>query len=623
MRNVLTYPLRAAALLALTAAGVLVAAGTLALFIPGIGLGLVFLVPWTVMASRHFTNLMRRMASRWSGVPIPVPYKPAPPAPARRPDGLYEKDGSLHKRSWWPSISARLEWVLSDRATGTDLLWLLLNPVIGTALLGLPLALVVAGIWLGPEHPWAWLAIPVSIACANWSVWAYAWFCRILLGSTPAGKDQHLSARKVWLGLHVLGLLRSFVLGMLSLVAGLAGLVQLIATTLTYVLGLVFVYVPAVNLVRGVARFRRRLSLQWSGFDIPEPYRPAVPPTREPDGRYKVGKHLYRTEDWARWNEKQQRYAKDPATWRDFVWALAEPVAGAIPALVPTGLVVVGLRQLLFPAIYSLFTGDFDLLRAGAIGLAVALVAIGLTIAPSAVDLGSWWSRLMLEPTPEAAMARRIEQLTETRADAITDQAAELRRIERDLHDGAQARLVSIGLQLGALEALIETDPEAARKIASQARESSATALTELRALVRGIHPPVLAERGLGEAVRALALDAPLPVETDIDVPDRLPEPIESAMYFALVETLTNAVRHSGATSITLGLRWSDEVLRAYVADDGHGGADPARGTGLAGLRRRLGTFDGDLTIDSPAGGPTVIAMEMPCVLSSPKTTSS
>src|SRR5262249_27503297 len=177
-----------------------------------------------------------------------------------------------------------------------------------------------------------------------------------------------------------------------------------------------------------------------------------------------------------------------------------------------------------------------------------------------------------------------------------------------------------VGLTLGAAEHLVETDPEAAKKLVVQAREASATALSELRDLVRGIHPPVLAERGLGDAVRALALDAPLPVDVTVDLPGRPGESIESTAYFAVAEALANAVKHAKASRIAINVRWADGDLWLTVTDDGRGGADPRRGTGLAGLSRRLGTVDGSLTVASPPGGPTVMTMEIPCALSLPKT---
>jgi signal transduction histidine kinase len=138
------------------------------------------------------------------------------------------------------------------------------------------------------------------------------------------------------------------------------------------------------------------------------------------------------------------------------------------------------------------------------------------------------------------------------------------------------------------------------------------TALNELRGLVRGILPPVLAERGLGDAVRALALASPVPAEVTMNLTGRLPDPVESAAYFAVSETLTNAVKHSGATRIWIDLRHDGSTLRMTVGDDGHGGADPKRGSGLLGIARRLSAFDGRLNVSSPVGGPTLITMDMP-----------
>ncbi len=229
-------------------------------------------------------------------------------------------------------------------------------------------------------------------------------------------------------------------------------------------------------------------------------------------------------------------------------------------------------------------------------------------------------ARVLLRPEPDADLAGRVEQLTQTRADAVDSAAAELRRVERDLHDGAQARLVALGMNLRAAEHLIPTSPQAAIALVAEAREASSKALTELRNLIRGIYPPVLADRGLADAVRALALDTPLRTETDIDLPGRLDAPVESACYFAIAEALTNAVKHSGARQAQVRIQHARGMLRAEVTDDGCGGADPARGSGLAGVERRLGTFDGILAVSSPPGGPTMIVMEVPCALSSPRT---
>ena len=262
------------------------------------------------------------------------------------------------------------------------------------------------------------------------------------------------------------------------------------------------------------------------------------------------------------------------------------------------------------------------------------LLAFGLWLAPRTIVAHA---RLLLQPEPDAELAGRVEQLTQTRADAVDSAAAELRRVERDLHDGAQARLVALGMSLRAAERLGQSSPQAAMALVAEARETSAKALTELRDLVRGIYPPVLADRGLGDAIRALALDTPLRTETDIELPGRLDAPVESACYFAVAEALANAVKHSGARLVQVRIRHSVSrpasrarfraprspgLLRITVTDDGTGAADPARGSGLAGIERRLGTFDGILAVSSPPGGPTMIVMEVPCALSSPRTSS-
>ncbi len=173
-----------------------------------------------------------------------------------------------------------------------------------------------------------------------------------------------------------------------------------------------------------------------------------------------------------------------------------------------------------------------------------------------------------------------------------------------------------MGMNLGTIEALIEKDPAQAKQLLATARASSAEALTELRDLVRGIHPPVLAERGLGDAVRALALRLPIPSEVDVELKGRAGAPVESAAYFAVSEVLTNAAKHSGADRIWVDLHHADGMLRISVTDNGKGGAVAAGGSGLSGIERRLGTFDGIMAVSSPAGGPTMVTMEIPCELS-------
>jgi signal transduction histidine kinase len=241
----------------------------------------------------------------------------------------------------------------------------------------------------------------------------------------------------------------------------------------------------------------------------------------------------------------------------------------------------------------------------------VLLIAAGCVLVPRLVG----WAADAELVRRAAALTQRVDRLTRTRSEATSTAVAELRRIERDLHDGAQARIVAVGMSLRAAEQLMTTSPEAALALVTEARETSSRALADLRDLVRGIYPPVLADRGLADAVRTLALDTPMTVDTDITLAGEPPMPIAAAVYFGIAEVLTNAVRHSGADTVQIGIGLAGGVLRATVTDDGAGGADASRGTGLAGVERRLATFDGLLALSSPPGGPTIVVLEVPCAL--------
>jgi signal transduction histidine kinase len=236
------------------------------------------------------------------------------------------------------------------------------------------------------------------------------------------------------------------------------------------------------------------------------------------------------------------------------------------------------------------------------------LIGLGILVSAHALFLPLWTNRR------EQALVERVDVLTRTRRNALDLQAAELRRVERDLHDGAQARLVSLGMSLGMAEELVETDPKEARRLVNEARAAAADALAELRSLVRGILPAVLADRGLDGAIEALVLAVPIDVTASVELPtERLPPPIESAAYFAIAEALTNVVKHSGASSARIDVSRIDDLLVMVVSDDGRGGADPECGSGLRGVRHRLEAFDGTLQLSSPNGGPTVVSMEVPC----------
>lgn len=225
-------------------------------------------------------------------------------------------------------------------------------------------------------------------------------------------------------------------------------------------------------------------------------------------------------------------------------------------------------------------------------------VAFGL-----AVPLAVHWA---------VAQRRRIEHLETARTDVVTTQDADLRRIERDLHDGAQARLVALGMHLGMAEQKLATDPEGARALVTEARHGVGEALQELRDLVRGIRPPVLADRGLEAAIAALADRSPVPVDVTAHVVPRPSDPVETAAYFVVAESLANVAKHAGASRVDVRLERRGDLLRVEVMDDGRGAAD-ADGSGLTGLRRRVEALDGTFAVTSPAGGPTIVRAELPC----------
>jgi signal transduction histidine kinase len=209
-------------------------------------------------------------------------------------------------------------------------------------------------------------------------------------------------------------------------------------------------------------------------------------------------------------------------------------------------------------------------------------------------------------------LRRRVGVLETTRAGAVDEQEANLRRIERDLHDGAQARLVALGMNLGLAEQKLTSDPGAAQQLVAEARAGLVEALGELRDLARGIHPPVLTDRGLAAALRSLADRSAVPVSVDVDLAERPPAAVETAAYFVAAEALANATKHAAPTKVAIAIRRRGDLLDVRVTDDGGGGADPA-GNGLTGLRRRVEALDGRLDVTSPPGGPTTVHAELPC----------
>ncbi|WP_433348907.1 sensor histidine kinase [Microtetraspora malaysiensis] len=363
---------------------------------------------------------------------------------------------------------------------------------------------------------------------------------------------------------------------------------------------LLWACIGTLALSRPVCRMVRSLVAKWTGTVIPGGYRQAGPVTQMATGYWWNGYSYERTSRDARMDQQWRTRWRDPATWRDLRFTAIAPITmGVICAIPPAGVAaaVLGFSHPGLPAAL-----------AGVLGLAVAISGAPYawrSIEPVAVRF--------LRASPAMAMADRVAELTAQRADATVAQAAEIRRIERDLHDGAQARLVALGLSLATAEKLMETDLDQARALLRDARAGAATSLTELRDLVRGISPPVLNERGLVDAVRALALDCPLEAAVSADVRLRLDPPIEAALYFGVAELLTNAVKHAHASQARISIAQDGTGIVVDVEDDGRGGADVRAGGGLDGLGRRLAVFDGTVEVTSPAGGPTRVRMMLPC----------
>jgi signal transduction histidine kinase len=243
-------------------------------------------------------------------------------------------------------------------------------------------------------------------------------------------------------------------------------------------------------------------------------------------------------------------------------------------------------------------------------GVAALVAAPWFSAAVGAVD--ARMARSLLGPSRAEELQIRVEQLSRTRAGAVDAADAERRRLERDLHDGTQQRLVSLALQLGMARAN-PAGPEQAQLVIAEAHEEAKAALSELRNLIRGLHPPVLEDRGLDAALSGVAARMPIPVKVTVDVPRRPPATVEAVAYFVVSEGLTNISKHAQASQAEVFVQRAGDRLHIIVSDDGVGGADPARGTGLAGLAKRAGSVDGSFEIASPPGGPTLLTVDLPC----------
>ena len=355
--------------------------------------------------------------------------------------------------------------------------------------------------------------------------------------------------------------------------------VLLITTTATVAVVGATLLPETILLIRRMAGSKRSMVTAWTGREIPEAYLPIT-------GSFK---------------DRLRASVRDPATYIDLRWMAAYYVYGALGCL-PLPLWPVGLLA--------------DGVWCGLLGRRPVVLPLISRLA----DLDAAWSAVLLRPSPRSRLAERVAQLTQTRAGAIAAHSAELRRIEWDLHDGAQARLVALSMRIGLVKRTYDGAPASVRRLLDEAQEQAEEALTELRYVVRGIHPPILTDRGLAGAVRALAASSGLDVtvwadDLDDDGP-RAPVAVEAAAYFVVAEALTNAAKHSGSDRAEVWITRTPKSVRVVVRDEGRGGAEPGGndegGSGLSGMHRRVAALDGTFAVTSPAGGPTVIETELP-----------
>ncbi|MGW5667157.1 sensor histidine kinase [Micromonospora sp. NPDC003776] len=392
-----------------------------------------------------------------------------------------------------------------------------------------------------------------------------------------------------------------------GILAGAAGFAWTVAALLA--VGLLAVtqlggpaFLGAAWVTRRLAAVERRRVGWVLGRPLDEPYEPAAPGTVR---------------------ERVAQVARQPATWRDLAWlavsfplGLVSGVAGLVVTAVLLGAVAAPAWLWAVPnprapwLLRPLLTTTPGRFALTALGL--LLLPVGAALVRRLAAAVTTAARALLAPGAHLRLVREAARLAETRSRVVDAQAAELRRIERDLHDGAQARIVAAGMTLALAARKLRADGGPARSDVDLARRQLDDALAELRRLVRGIHPPILTDRGLHAALAALAADSPLAVQLRGDPAGRYPAAVESAAYFVVAEGLANAGKHAEASRCSILLTRTAGALAVTLTDDGRGGADPTGG-GLDGLRRRVEALDGTLTLTSPPGGPTVLHAELPC----------
>ena len=446
---------------------------------------------------------------------------------------------------------------------------------------------------------------------------AVGWAATRWAAATRAGGDAPSVLNRSW---HPVAMARSSLtwrsalyLGV-GLAFGLAWFVTLaVGLTLSIGLLIIWVGVPLLALLMVAWRFgamlERRLVQAAFGVRVPDPYR------RLPAGRNPLS--------------KLRRMAADPATWKDLVYLVLLFPVTLVEFAVSAAVWGATVTTLFLPVIVAADGGaeiSFGVVSywAGNPLEAVPVTALGLVFlalamyATRALAIGhAAFAALLLGPSPAQAenveLRRRTEHLRASRARGVDAAEFERRRIERDLHDGAQQRLLAVAMDIGRARAKLDADPEGARALIEQAHAGTKEAISELRDLARGIYPAILTDRGLDPALSGLAARAPVPVQVDVDLPERPPAAVESIAYFIVAESLANVAKYARATRVSVRVAREDRWVVVEVVDNGAGGAAARPGGGLAGLADRAATIDGMLIVDSPPGGPTIVRADLPC----------
>ena len=355
--------------------------------------------------------------------------------------------------------------------------------------------------------------------------------------------------------------------------------------------------------VRGFGRFERSRLAALLDITIPDPHAPL------PEGS---------------WIRRILARVKSASRWREIAYFLLALPIGVLQFAIATAVWCGSLALISLPLYVNALPGDtaeFGLFDVSAGTSAFGLCAIGLVglavIAPwvtlAMADLDGALARKMIGPSQDALLAREMSRVEARRVSAVDSAEAERRRIERDLHDGAQQRLVALAMDLGMARERFGDDPAHAQQLVAEAHEEAKAALVELRDLVRGFNPAILHDRGLDAALSAVVARAPIPVHLDVDVSPRPAATVESTAYFVVAEALTNVAKHANATQARVTIVRRGERLVVDVSDNGTGGANAGLGTGLAGLGERVNALGGWMQVLSPVGGPTTVLVELPC----------